>query len=82
MRKILYERGDGAVTRRHLQIQLENAGVETRDRCRPKMKAVLVGQPSFAFLFKRFPFFFIFSPISIGSERGDVDGVRERGNKC
>jgi hypothetical protein len=36
MRKILYERGDGAVTRRHLQIQLENAGVETRDRCRPK----------------------------------------------
>ncbi len=45
-----------------------------------EMKAVLVGQPSFAFLFKRFPFFFIFSPISIGSERGDVDG--ERGNKC
>lgn len=27
-----------------------------------EMKAVLVGQPSFAFLFKRFPFFFSFSP--------------------
>lgn len=50
--------------------------VETRDRCRP-MKAVLVGQPSFAFFFFSKIVFstpcFLSFPISIATERRDVN---------
>lgn len=56
MRKVLYERGDRVVTRRHLQIQLEKCRGWNAWSMSTEMKAVLVGQPSFAF-FKRFSFF-------------------------